>query len=75
MAEKKTKVRLAELHNLSESDLDKTIEDARREIYTIKRQRLSKPVEDVKATRNARKEIARVLTIKRQREIAAAAAK
>jgi ribosomal protein L29 len=71
MAETKIKARRAELNKMSEVDLDAAIEDARRSIYTVMRTKISKPVENVKAIRTAKKEIARVKTIKRQREIAA----
>jgi ribosomal protein L29 len=71
MAEKKIKARRKELLAMGEPDLDAAVEDARRSIYMVMRQRISKPVENVKAIRTARKEIARVMTIKRQREIAA----
>jgi ribosomal protein L29 len=71
MAETKIKARRKELLGLDEAGLDTAIEDARRSIYMVMRQRISKPVENVKAIRTARKEIARVNTIKRQREIAA----
>jgi ribosomal protein L29 len=71
MADKKTKQRLIELRSASETELSAAVESARRNIYTIKRQRISKPIENIKEIRNNRKEIARILTIKRQREIAA----
>ncbi len=71
MADHKTvKARLEELKRLPEADLKTTVEAARRNIYTIMRQRISKPVENVKAIRTNRKEIARVMTILRQRELA-----
>lgn len=73
MAETKIKARREELRHMSEVDLTAAIEAARRGIYTIKRQRISKPVENIKAIRTRRKEIARILTIQRQREIAIAA--
>jgi ribosomal protein L29 len=69
MAEKKLKARLGELRNMSEADLLTTAEAARRNIYTLKRQRISKPIENIKAIRTSRKEIARVLTIQRQRQL------
>jgi len=44
---------------------------AHKAIYHVRRDRLSKPQENVKETRTHRKEIARILTIQREREIAA----
>jgi len=72
MAEKKIKARLAELRGMGAEDLTAAVEAARRSIYTIRRQRISKPIENIKAIRTSRKEIARILTIERQRQIAAA---
>ncbi len=71
MAERKIKARLGELHGMSEADLDATVAAARRAIYQFRKDRLGKPQTDVKIVRNSRKEIARVLTIQRQRQIAA----
>lgn len=72
MAQKKISERLKELRGMGEEDLDAAVEAARRAVYTIRRQRISKPVENNKAIRTNRKEVARILTIKRQRQIAAA---
>ncbi len=70
MADKKLRARLAELRSLSEVDLDSVITSAHKNIYQFRKDRLSKPQENVKVIKNNRKEIARVLTIKRQREMA-----
>ena len=71
MAEhKKTLERREELRSLPDAELDAVVEAARRQIYQFRKDRLSKPQEDVKIVKNNRKEIARVLTIKRQRELA-----
>jgi ribosomal protein L29 len=61
---------LKELRAADETALNAQIENARREIYGIRRSRLSQQETNVRATRAHRKEIARILTIKRQREIA-----
>jgi ribosomal protein L29 len=71
MAEKKTKTRLNELRGLSEEDLVAAVHAARRTVYEFRKDRLSKPQDNVKIVKNSRKEIARVLTIQRQRQIAA----
>lgn len=75
MAHKRVVERLKELRALPAADLMAAIETAQKAIYNIRRERLSKPQENVKETRTHRKEIARILTIKRQREIAAQKAK
>lgn len=70
MAEKKIKARLNELRGMAEADLDAAVADAHKNIYQFRKDRLSKPQENVKVVKNSRKEIARVLTIKRERELA-----
>lgn len=72
MAEKKLRARLTELRGLSETDLDGVIASSHKNIYLFRKDHLSKPQENVKVVKNSRKEIARVLTIKRQRELEAA---
>jgi ribosomal protein L29 len=71
MANKKMHDRLQELRAAGDAELDATIVAARKVVYQFRKDRLSKPVEDVKVVRNARKEVARALTIKRERELAA----
>ena len=72
MADKKKANRLEELRGMSAEDRATALEAARRAIYQIRREKLSKPQQDVKATRKNRKEIARILTLNRQDEIKAA---
>jgi large subunit ribosomal protein L29 len=71
MAEKKLAKRLAELHSYSETDLNAAILTAQKAIYQVRRDRLSKPIDNPKVTKTAKKEIARIKTIQRQRELAA----
>ncbi len=71
MAEKKKADRLKELRGLDEAALTAAIGEAQKAIFQVRRSRLSQPETNVRATRAHRKEIARILTIKRQREIAA----
>ena len=68
MAEK-TKSRRAALRGMSDADLNTVIADAHKSIYQFRKDRLSKPVENVKVVKNARKEIARILTIKREKQL------
>jgi len=71
MAEnKKTRDRLQELRATSDADLTVVIATAHKNIYQFRKDRLSKPIEDVKVVKNSRKEIARALTIQRERELA-----
>ncbi|MGO8673642.1 MAG: 50S ribosomal protein L29 [Capsulimonadaceae bacterium] len=69
--ELKTRERLAEFRKASDDELDAVVAAARKRIYLFRKDRLSKPQEDVKVVHNNRKNIARVLTIKRERELAA----
>ena len=66
----KTKQRREALRGMSEADLSVVVANAHKNIYQFRKDRLSKPQENVKIVRNSRKEIARALTIKRERELA-----
>ena len=67
-----TRGRLEELRGATDEELTATIAIARRAIYQFRRDRMSKPIENVKAVHRNRKEIARALTIMRERELAQA---
>lgn len=71
MADKKKTKRLEELRGMSQEERQSALEAARRAIYQIRREKLSKPQQDVKATSKNRKEIARILTLNRQDELKA----
>jgi len=71
MAEKKVAKRLEELNKYSQDELNAAIVTAQKAIYQVRRDRLSKPIENPKVTKTAKKEIARIKTIQRQRELAA----
>ena len=68
MAEK-IKARREALRGMSEADMTSAIADAHKSIYQFRKDRLSKPQDNVKIVRNARKDVARILTIKREREL------
>lgn len=65
----RTKKRLEELRAAADADLETAIANARKRIYQFRKDRLSKPQENVKVVKNSRKEIARILTIKKEREL------
>jgi len=65
----KIKDRRAVLRGMDEAGMTAAMADAHKSIYQFRKDRLSKPQENVKVVRTARKEIARILTIKRQREM------
>ena len=68
MAEK-IKNRREALRGMDEASMTAAIADAHKSIYHFRKDRLSKPQENVKVVRTARKEIARILTIRREREL------
>lgn len=68
MAEK-IKNRREALRAMDEAGMTAAIADAHKSIYQFRKDRLSKPQENVKVVRTARKEIARILTIRREREL------
>jgi len=71
MADKaKTKQRRVALRGMNEADLMAIVATAHKSIYQFRKDRLGKPQDNVKVIRNARKEVARILTIKRERELA-----
>ena len=71
MPEKKLAKRLTELRGSSEEELNAAIVTAQKAIYQVRRDRLSKPIENPMVTKTAKKEIARIKTIQRQRELSA----
>ncbi len=71
MADKKLRTRLNEMRQADDAALNQARTDAQKSIYQFRKDRLSKPQENVKVVKNARKEIARILTVKRERELAA----
>lgn len=72
MAEKKLRARLEELRGMDEDGLNGVIADAHKNIYQFRKDRLSKPQANVMVVKNSRKEIARVKTIQRERELSQA---
>ena len=67
---KKMRARLGELRATNDADLNIVIENAHKSIYQFRKDKMSKPQENVKVIHTARKEIARCLTIRRERELA-----
>lgn len=71
MADKKKADRVDQLRAMTAEERADALEAARRGMYQIRRERLSKPQTDVKASGRHRVEIARILTINRQEELKA----
>ena len=71
MGELKTTQIRAQLRELSEEDLRKQIAANREALYHYRRRNAMRTLENTAAIRAARKQIARVLTILKERELAA----
>ena len=61
----------AEVRRLSDDNLNKEINDAYRALFTLRFQHASRQLENYRELRTARRRIARLRTIKRERELAA----
>ena len=59
-----------EIRKLSTTDIQKRLEDAREEHFNLRFQRASGQLEDYNQQRQVRRDIARLKTILREREIA-----
>ncbi len=64
-------MKASELRELSEAELDKRLGDRQRDIVQFRLQQATGVVDNVRAAREARKDIARIKTILRERETAA----
>jgi large subunit ribosomal protein L29 len=62
----------ANIRRLSDTDLNKEINEAYRSMFTLRFQHASRQLENYRQLRVARRRIARLRTIKRERELAAA---
>ncbi len=60
-----------ELRGLSDEELDKKEEEIRRELFNLRVQLATQQLTNVARIRALRKDLARVLTVKRERELAA----
>jgi len=62
----------AEIRRMTEGELAQSIEDAKEELFNLRLQWESGQLEDYTRIRQLKKDIARYLTVKRERELAAA---
>ena len=62
----------ADARRLSDENLNKEINEAYRAMFTLRFQHASRQLENYRELRNARRKIARLRTIKRERELAPA---
>lgn len=59
-----------EIRNMGTADIQKSLEDAREEYFNLRFQRASGQLEDYNQLRKVRRDVARLVTILREREIA-----
>ncbi len=64
---------MSELKGMSEGDLSAELDRMRRKLYDLRTQAVTEKIEDPRLIRKTRKDIARVLTLQRQRQMAAQA--
>ncbi len=60
-----------DLRDLSDEELQGRLKERREDLMTFRIQLTTSSVENVRAARNARRDIARIMTILRERELAA----
>lgn len=65
---------IVELNQMSNDKLEKTLEDAREEIFNLRFQKASARLENTARLRQVRREVAQVETVLHQRQLATAAA-
>jgi large subunit ribosomal protein L29 len=64
--------RATEIHQMTNPELAQAIQDAKQEMFNLRFQWASGQLEDATRIKQLRKDIARLLTIQRERELAAA---
>ena len=62
-------MRSSELHDLSDAELAEQVDTARRELFGLRFQHATGELDNTAGLRQAKKEIARALTVAREREI------
>lgn len=65
------KLQVADIRRLSDEKLLDAIEDKREELFNLRFQKASGQMEDTNALRYAKREMARLLTVQRERALAA----
>jgi large subunit ribosomal protein L29 len=62
-------MRASELHDMSDTELHEHIRTARRELFGLRFQHATAELENTAGLKHAKREIARALTIQREREL------
>ncbi|OGO51453.1 MAG: 50S ribosomal protein L29 [Chloroflexi bacterium RBG_16_68_14] len=68
---RKSKQRVDELRGLSDQDLAKELEETYRQIFTARLQLSTRQLANTSLARQTRRQLARIKTIQRERELAA----
>ncbi len=71
MAEEKRRTRLERLRNLTDRELAEELRRQRERLFTLRRENVTRQLENTAAIPESKKEIARILTIMRERARAA----
>jgi large subunit ribosomal protein L29 len=69
---RKGKRKSEDLHDLADADLVKEMDETYRQLFTARLQLATRQLANTSLPRKARRKVARIKTIQRQREIAAA---
>ena len=67
---KKLKTKVEEIHKLSDADLAKELEETYRRLFSLRLQQVTRQLTNHRELPNLRRQIARLKTIERQRELA-----
>ena len=67
MAEKKHRQNLDELRNLSDDELADTLANERRKLFDLRRNAVTRQLENTAAIGHSKKQIARILTLQTER--------
>lgn len=65
-------VKAKEVHNLADDELDKKLSELEEELFNLRFQRVGGQLENPMRMRQVRRDIARIKTIQRQRELSPA---
>ena len=71
MAEKKRQQNLEELRNMNDNELADALANERRKLYELRTQHLTRQLENTAAVPASRRQIARILTLQRERQLTA----
>jgi large subunit ribosomal protein L29 len=72
MAKRKKKERAEELRSMSDGDLSKELDETYRRLFTVRLQLSTRQQTDTTEEKKVRRQIARIRTLQRERQLAAA---